>query len=167
MMESNEKHLISLYVSNKPGVLIRIALVFAKRGYNIDSLVVSPADNPHFSRMIITASGDPATLEQILKQLNKLIDVVHAQDNTAGDSIQRELALIKVKCTLEQRTELFQYAHVFGAKPLDMGESSVSFQITDESSRINAFHKLLEKFEILETVRTGKVLILKNDAVSS
>ena len=96
-----KKHAISLYVANKPGVLIRISLVFARRGYNIDSLVVSGAHDPNFSQMNIEATGDEKTLDQILKQLNKLVDVVHAKDNTGEDVIAREFALIKVNCPPE------------------------------------------------------------------
>jgi acetolactate synthase-1/3 small subunit len=98
------KHTISLLVANRPGVLIRISLVLARRGYNIDSLVVSPASDPSFSMMNIVASGDEKTLDQILKQLNKLIDVVHASDRTGENIIQRELALIKLSCADEQRS---------------------------------------------------------------
>ena len=104
MAENVRKHTISLYVSNKPGVLIRIALVFARRGYNIDSLIVSEGHDPDFSNMNISATGDERTLDQILKQLNKLVDVVHAKDNTGEDVIQRELALLKVKCPVIAET---------------------------------------------------------------
>ena len=93
------KHTISLYVNNKPGVLIRIALVFARRGYNIDSLVVSEGHDPRFSHMNITATGDEQTLQQILRQLNKLVDVIHAKDHTGDDIIQQDLALIKLRCS--------------------------------------------------------------------
>src|SRR5512137_2237055 len=92
------RHSISLYVANKPGVLIRIALVFSRRGYNIDSLVVSETQDPRFSRMNIVASGDRETLEQILKQLNKLTDVIHARDYSFSEVIEKELALVKIDC---------------------------------------------------------------------
>jgi acetolactate synthase-1/3 small subunit len=106
MAMNNDKHTISLYVANKPGVLIRIALVFARRGYNIDSLVVSEGHDPSFSHMTISATGDRKTLDQILKQLNKLVDVVHAKDHTEDTVIEREMALVKIKCPAEKRAEV-------------------------------------------------------------
>ena len=101
---NKKQHNISLYVNNKPGVLIRIALVFARRGYNIDSLVVSGSNDPDFSRMTITATGDPDTLNLMLKQLNRLVDVVYAQDLTDLPVLKKELALFKVRNTDETRT---------------------------------------------------------------
>ena len=106
MTEEIKKHSISLLVNNKPGVLIRIALVFARRGFNIDSLVVSESNVPEFSRMTIAATGDNKTLDQIIKQLNKLVDVVHATDNTGKNIIERELALLKVFCDSEKRVDV-------------------------------------------------------------
>ena len=153
------KHLISLYVSNQPGVLIRIALVFAKRGYNIDSLVVSTAEDPRFSRMNIVASGDKKTLEQILKQLNKLVDVISAKDHTGENIVERELSLIKVNCTTENRTEIVQIASAFNAKTIDLSEKTITFEVVGDSAKLDAFQKLMEKYEIDELVRTGKVII--------
>ena len=122
------RHSISLYVSNKPGVLIRIALVFSRRGYNIDSLVVSETEDPRFSRMNIVAQGDRTTLEQILKQLNKLVDVIHARDYSYEEVIQKELALFKIDCLPERRTEAFQVMDAFKAR-------------TDrKSTRLNSSH---------------------------
>ena len=101
-------HTLSLYVNNKPGVLVRVALVFARRGYNIESLVVSPSVSGDFSRMTITCSGDPDTLEQIIKQLAKLIDVVHAVDHTGDHAYETEIALVKVRSRIDQRTQVLQ-----------------------------------------------------------
>ncbi len=153
------KHTISLYVSNKPGVLIRIALVFARRGFNIDSLVVSEGHDPAFSHMTIAASGDQKTLDQILKQLNKLVDVVHAKDHVGDDVIERELALIKVRCTNETRNEILQIAHVFRCDAINLTETTLTLQITGETERVDALHRLLDQYGILEMVRTGRVLI--------
>jgi len=158
-----KKHTISLYVNNKPGVLIRIALVFARRGYNIDSLVVSEAHDPDFSHMNLVASGDERTLDQILKQLNKLVDVVHAKDNTGEDIIQRELALLKVKCTPEQRTEVLQLAHAFKADPVDLCDSTVTLEVTGKTEKLDAVHRVFNKYGVLEMVRTGKVLIARGE----
>src|SRR5215831_14587236 len=102
-------HTISILVRNKPGVLVRVALVFSRRGYNIESLVVSPdVANGQFSRMTITCSGDPETLEQIIKQLTKLIDVVHAIDHTGQAVIETEIAFVKLRCQIDERTEILQ-----------------------------------------------------------
>jgi acetolactate synthase-1/3 small subunit len=164
---SAKKHTISLYVANKPGVLIRVALVFARRGYNIDSLVVSEAHDSDFSHMNIAASGDEKTLDQILKQLNKLIDVVHARDNTGLDVVQRELALIKVRCEPESRTEIMQISQAFKGDAVDLDEHTLTVQITGKSDKIDAVHKVFNKYGILEMVRTGKILMARGEASTS
>ncbi len=163
-MNNNYKsHSISLLVNNKPGVLIRIALVFARRGYNIDSLVVSPAHDEHFSRMSITASGDKKTLEQIIKQLNKLVDVLHATDHTTEVVIEKELALIKVECSTEQRTEILQISEHFKCQTVDITEKTLMLQSTGNSDKLDALHTLLSKYSILEMVRTGKIIMARGD----
>ncbi|NNL84842.1 MAG: acetolactate synthase small subunit, partial [Myxococcales bacterium] len=101
-------HTLSVFVNNKPGVLVRVALVFSRRGYNIESLVVSPAARGEFSRMTIVCTGDRETLEQIIKQLSKLIDVVHAVDHTGDDAVETEIALIKIESDLSDRTQVLQ-----------------------------------------------------------
>jgi len=158
-----QKHVISLYVSNKPGVLIRIALVFARRAYNIDSLVVSEGHDPGFSHMSMTASGDRKTLDQILKQLNKLVDVVHATDHTGDDIVQRELALIKLRCTQQTRHEILQVAHVFKCDAVNLTDATITLQVTGEPDKINALHRLLNGYGVLEMVRTGSVLIARGE----
>jgi acetolactate synthase-1/3 small subunit len=157
------KHVISLYVNNKPGVLIRIALVFARRGYNIDSLVVSEGHDPAFSHMNITATGDEKTLQQILMQLNKLVDVVRAKDHTGADIIQRELALIKLKCTAEKRNEILQVAHVFKCVAVNLTDTTITLEVTGETEKIDALHRMLNQYGILEMVRTGHVLIARGE----
>src|SRR5439155_21836208 len=123
-------HTISILVRNKPGVLVRVALVFARRGYNIESLVVSSdVSNGEFSRMTITCSGDPETLEQIIKQLTKLIDVVHAFDHTGQAVIEAEVALIKLECPVDRRTEILQIAEQYGAKVVDYGRESLIIRV--------------------------------------
>lgn len=164
MAENNtvEKHAISLYVANKPGVLIRIALVFSRRGYNIDSLVVSEsAIDPDFSVMNIVATGERATLSQIIKQLNKLVDVVHATDRTGESIIQRELILIKLKASKETRQEILQTAEAFSAEILHMSEDKIVIQIIGDSEKIDSSLEVFRPYGILETMRTGKVLMAK------
>ena len=160
-MEKNESHAISLLVSNKPGVLIRVALVFGRRGYNIDSLVVSPTHDPRFSRMTIVASGDLPTLWQIIKQLNKLVDVIHAHDHTGEIVVERELALIKVKCPADQRTEILQITEHFKGDTVDLTEDTIMIQVTGSSEMLDSMMVMLEKFSIIETVRSGKLIMAR------
>jgi acetolactate synthase I/III small subunit len=154
-------HTISLYVSNKPGVLVRVALVFARRGYNIESLVVSPAAEGDFSRMTITASGDPATLEQIIKQLAKLIDVVHAVDHTGEDVYETEIALVKVEADIGQRTQILQIAEHFGAKVTDYSHDSLMLRVYGSSEKLDALIALLRPHGMRELVRSGKILMVR------
>ena len=161
-----EKHTISLYVANKPGVLIRISLVFARRGYNIDSLVVSPSPDPDFSTMNMVASGDRKTLGQILKQLNKLVDVVHATDRTNDDVIHRELALIKVHCEPDMRGEVLQLAKALDCDTVDLGERSVTIEATGNSDKLDAVGRVFERYGVLELIRTGKVLIARGETIT-
>jgi acetolactate synthase I/III small subunit len=155
-------HTISILVRNKPGVLVRVALVFARRGYNIESLVVS-ADvaNGDFSRMTITCSGDPQTLEQIIKQVTKLVDVVHAIDHTGQAVIEAEIALIKLKCSLTQRTEILQIAEHYKAKVVDYGTDSLTLRVYGASEKLESVMALLRPFGIVELVRSGKILMAR------
>lgn len=161
---TNRTHSISLLVANKPGVLNRIALVFSRRGFNIDSLVVSPGTDCGFSRMSVTASGSRDTLDQILKQLNKLVDVLHATDHTGDVVVERELALMKIRCTPEQRTEVLQILDHFKAETVDITEECLMVQGTGSSEKLDAMVMLLRKFDLLELVRTGKVIMSRGSA---
>lgn len=158
------QHSISLLVNNKPGVLIRVSLVFARRGYNIDSLVVSPAHNGKYARMNIVASGQPKTLEQILKQLNKLIDVLHAKDHTGETVVEKELALIKVRCAPEKRSEVLQIAEHFKAQTVDLSEGTLMLQVTGGTDKLDAAEMMLDKYGISEMVRTGKVIMARGES---
>lgn len=166
-VQGYRKHTISLLVHNRPGVLIRIALVFARRGYNLDSLVVSASSDPKFSMMNIVASGEEKTLDQILKQLNKLIDVVHATDRTGEDIIQRELALIKISCTSEERAQILQLAHALRAEPVDLDEASVTFQVIGSSERLDSVMRVLSDYDVIELIRTGKVLMARGSQATA
>jgi len=162
-------HTISLLVRNKPGVLVRVSLVFSRRGYNMESLVVSPALSiaglgaapGEFSRMTITCSGDPDTLEQIIKQFEKLVDVVHAVDHTGQPVIESELALVKLKAGLKERTEILQIAENFKAKVVDFGAESMILRCAGETEKLDAFVGLLKPFGIIELVRSGKILMAR------
>jgi acetolactate synthase-1/3 small subunit len=160
-------HTISLLVRNKPGVLVRVALTFARRGYNIESLVVSPeVTDGDFSRMTIACSGDPDTLEQIIQQLTKLIDVVHAFDHTGQAVIETEIALIKLKCHLDRRTEILQVAEHYRAKVVDYGADSLILRVSGNSEKLDSVTALLRPFGIVELVRSGKVLMVRGLATT-
>lgn len=154
-------HTISVLVSNKPGVLVRIATLFSRRGYNIESLVVSPALDGQFSRMTISACGDEAILDEIIKQLNKLVDVIHASEHDPQLTVVRELALIKVKVTDKNRVELLQIVDHFGATTIDFSDKHFLVQMTAESDRVDSFIQMLNKHGVQEMVRTGKVVATK------
>ena len=151
------EHVISLYVNNKPGVLVRVALVFARRGYNIESLVVSPAAEGRFSRMTITCSGP----NDVFKQLAKLVDVVHAVDHTGDSSYETEIALVKLHCEIDQRTEILQVAEHYTAKVVDYGPDSLMLRVYGSSEKLDAFIELLRPFGLQELVRSGKILMAR------
>src|SRR5690606_34466963 len=160
----SSQHSISLLVNNKPGVLIRIALVIARRGYNIDSLVVSPAHNGKFASMHIAAAGGRKTLEQIPNQLNKLMDVLHAKDHTGETVVEKELALVKVRCAPEKCSEVLQIAEHFKAQTVDLSENTLMLQITGGTDKLDSAEMMLDKYGIVEMVRTGKVIMARGDS---
>ena len=160
-VERPNTHTISLLVANKPGVLVRIALVFARRGYNIDSLVVSPSFNARFSRMTITAQGDPETLEQIIKVANKLVDVIHAGEHTKVDAVHSELAMIKMKVTPASKPIITKLTKKYHAHIIDESEKYMIIEQTGTTDQLDEFEAVLKKYHILEMVRTGKVVMAK------
>jgi acetolactate synthase-1/3 small subunit len=159
-------HTISLFVNNKPGVLVRVSLVFSRRGFNIESLVVSPAAEGRFSRMTITCSGAPEDLEQIIKQLHKLVDVVHAIDHTGDESYEVEIALLKLECALDARTEILQIAEHYRARVVDYGADSLILQVHGSSEKLDAITELLRPFHLSDVVRSGKLLMARGRRVT-
>ena len=154
-------HTISVLVANKPGVLVRIALVFARRGYNIDSLVVSPTVNPKFSRMTITAKGDLETLDQIIKNVSKLIDVIHCGEHDMTHSVEKELALLKVKASPSVKAFITKNARKYRVIVDDTSEGHYIIEQTGTTAQLDEFETLMKKFTVVEMVRTGKVLMAK------
>lgn len=154
-----EKFAISIYVCNKPGVLVRLAQTFARRGYNIDSLVVSAAHDNNFSRITVVVQGEPSTYDQIIRQLNKLVDVVHATSHDSTDIVEREMALFKVKVDPKKRQEIFQIVEVFRAKTVDISDQSIVIETTGDSLKIDALEKLLSPMGLSEMVRSGKLIM--------
>ena len=158
---------IGLLVNDQPGVLMRVCQVFSRRGYNIESLVVSSAHViPGTSRMTITCSGPADVLHQIILQVDKLIDVIHAHDHTDDDAVTRELALFKVACTIEQRTEILQITEVFRGKTIDITEETITIEATGSTEKMDALEKMLAKFDLREMVRTGKVVMARGTEIT-
>ncbi len=151
------KHTLAVLVENKPGVLTRVAGLFSRRGFNIESLAVGVTENPDTSRMTIVVSGDERVLEQVVKQLNKLIEVIRVSDISNDEAVHRELALIKVGVDSSTRAEVMQIVDIFRAKIVDVGVKSLVVEVTGDESKINAIEQLLRQFGIKEMVRTGKI----------
>lgn len=153
---------ISVLVENQPGVLARVAHVFARRGFNIESLAVSRTEDPSVSRMTIVVAGDAAAFEQMGKQIYKLVDVFKVIDHTSDDLVGRELALIKIRANdATERAEIMQIANVFRANLVDISADTVMMEVTGKSDKLDAIQRMLEKFEILELVRTGVIVLMR------
>ena len=159
------KHTIAVIVENKSGVLTRIAGLFSRRSFNIDSLSVGATDNPDYSRMTITVHGDRDVLEQVIKQLSKLINVIRVSEMEAGESIERELAIIKVNADKESRSEIMQIVNIFRAKIIDVSHRSMIIEVTGDEEKIDAIMQLLRQFGIKEIARTGKVSMVRGARV--
>src|SRR5512142_426858 len=151
------RHTISILVENKFGVLTRIAGMFSGRGYNIDTLNVAPTQDASASRMTIVTRGDDATLEQIVKQLNKLPDVLKVQDFRDGEYVDRELVLVKVTVDSKSRAEVMQVTDIFRAKIVDVQPKSLTIEVTGDEGKIEKFLELMKTFGVMDLTRTGKV----------
>lgn len=162
VMSGNEQlHTISVLVENRPGVLARVAHVFGRRGFNIESLAVSRTEDPTVSRMTIVVAGDDHAFTQMGQQMLKLIDVIKVIDHTRDDLVGRELALIKIKADATERNEIMQIASVFRANLVDISEDTLMVEVTGKMDKLNAIQRMLEKFEILELVRTGLIVLVR------
>ena len=155
------RHTISILVENKFGVLTRVAGLFSGRGYNIDSLNVAPTQDAETSRMTIVTRGDDATLEQIVKQLKKLVDIIDVQDFREGEYVDRELVLVKVNVDSKSRAEVMQITDIFRAKIVDVQPKSLTVEITGDESKNDKFLHLMSAFGIVELTRTGKVAMAR------
>jgi len=154
---SEEKHIISALVANRPGVLAHVAGLFSARGFNIDSLAVGETEHPDFSRMTITVAGDEAILEQVRKQLAKLIDVVKVQDYSGLEFVERDLALIRVNVPANRRNEILELVSVFRTRVVDVGKTDLIVEVAGAESKVEAFIELLRPYGIREMVRTGRI----------
>lgn len=159
------RHTISVLVENKFGVLTRVAGLFSGRGYNIDTLNVAPTADPTASRMTIVTRGDEATVDQIVKQLNKLADVMKVQDFREGEFVDRELVLVKVKVDSKTRAEVMQITDIFRAKIVDVQPETLTIEATGDESKVEKFLSLMRSFGVLELSRTGKVALPRGTEV--
>lgn len=153
------KHTLSVLVENKPGVLARVAGLFARRGFNIDSLAVGVTENPDMSRMTVVVDVEEHSLEQVYKQLNKLINVIKVVDLPDDNSVQRELILVKVKADARTRAEIIEMVDIFRGKIVDVGKGTVSIEVTGTGSKLRALEDLLKPYGIVELARTGMVAL--------
>ena len=155
------RHTISVLVENKFGVLTRVAGLFSGRGYNIDTLNVGPTNDPKTSRMTIVTHGDDATVEQICKQLNKLVDVIAVQDFRGGEYVDRELVLVKVSVESKTRAEVMQITDIFRGKIVDVQPKSLTIEITGTEDKVEKFIELMKAFGLLDLTRTGKIALAR------
>ncbi|OIR04771.1 acetolactate synthase isozyme 3 small subunit [mine drainage metagenome] len=159
------RHIISLLMENEAGALSRVAGLFSARGYNIESLNVAPTEDPTMSRMTIVTSGSDEVIEQINKQLNKLVDVVSVMDLNDGDHIERELMLVKVHAMGEAREELKRIADIFRGRIIDVSDKTYTIELTGSGSKLDSFLQAIDHSLILETVRTGASGIGRGDRI--
>ncbi len=159
------RHIISLLMENEPGALSRVAGLFSARGYNIESLTVAITEDPTLSRMTIVTSGSDEVIEQIIKQLNKLIDIVKVLDLSGGKHVERELMLIKVKATVAFREEMKRMCDIFRGRIIDVTDGNFTIELTGSGHKLDAFVESIDKAAILETVRTGASGIGRGDRV--
>lgn len=160
------KRILTILVEDRPGVLTRVSGLFSRRGYNIKNIAVGPTMEPGISRMTVTVEADPLTVEQIVKQLNKLVNVLKVSDLTDETSVERELVLIKVKAEPGRRSEIQQMAATFRAKIIDISPDSMIIEVTGEEQKLQAFLLMMQEFGIKEIVSTGSVSLLRGSKVT-
>ena len=160
-LRSGRKHILAITVENKPGVLTRIAGLFARRGFNIDTLAVGPTDDEHLSRITLTLDGAIHPIDQVTKQLHKLVNVLKIRDLEPEETLARELALFKVAADGAARAEVMQLCEIFRAKVVDVTRRSVTVEVTGTHEKIEAFERLIRPFGVIEMARTGEIAIAR------
>src|SRR5215217_4383419 len=158
-LRTGRKHILSILVENKPGVLTRIAGLFARRGFNIDTLAVGPTDDPTLSRFTLTLDGAAHPIDQVTKQLHKLVNVIKIRDLEPEDTVARELALFKVAADSESRAQVMQFAEIFRGHVIDVSKRSITIEVTGTDDKIEAFEQVVRPFGLIEMVRTGEIAI--------
>src|ERR687897_1453949 len=161
-IHTGRKHIISLLVENKPGVLARIAGLFSRRGFNIDTLAVGPTDDPTMSRITLTLDGAMHPIDQVTKQLHKLVHVIKIRDLEPDETVARELALFKVSCQDgDARAQVMQFTEIFRGKTVDVSKRSVTVEITGTDDKIEAFESMVRPFGLIELIRTGEIAVAR------
>jgi acetolactate synthase I/III small subunit len=163
-VRTGRKHILSILVENKPGVLTRIAGLFARRGFNIDTLAVGPTDDPTLSRITLTLDGAMHPIDQVTKQLHKLVNVIKIRDLEPADTVARELALFKVSADASSRAEVMQMVEIFRGKIIDVARRSVIIEVTGSWEKIEAFERMVRPFGLIEMARTGEIAISRGRA---
>jgi acetolactate synthase-1/3 small subunit len=158
-IHTGRKHILSILVENKPGVLARIAGLFARRGFNIGTLAVGPTDDPTLSRITLTVDGALHPIDQVTKQLHKLVHVIKIRDLEPEETVARELALFKISTDSETRGQVMQFADIFRGKVIDVSKRSMTIEITGTDDKIEAFEQLIRPFGLIEMIRTGEIAI--------
>jgi acetolactate synthase-1/3 small subunit len=158
-IHTGRKHILSLLVENKPGVLARIAGLFSRRGFNIQTLAVGPTDDPTLSRITLTVDGALHPIDQVTKQLHKLVNVIKIRDLEPAETVARELALFKISADSDSRAQIMQFTDIFRGKVVDVSKRSVTIEITGSDDKIEAFERMVRPFGLIEMVRTGEIAI--------
>jgi acetolactate synthase-1/3 small subunit len=158
-LRTGRKHILSILVENKPGVLTRITGLFARRGFNIDTLAVGPTDDERFSRITLTLDGAVHSIDQVNKQLHKLVNVLKIRDLAPEETLARELALFKIAADGTSRAEVMQICEIFRGKVVDVSKRSVTIEVTGTFEKIEAFERLVRPFGLIEMARTGEIAI--------
>ncbi|MDQ3572341.1 MAG: acetolactate synthase small subunit [Actinomycetota bacterium] len=159
---TGRKHILSLLVENRPGVLARIAGLFSRRGFNIDTLAVGPTEDPDVSRVTLTLDGAVHPIDQVTKQLHKLVNVIKIRDMEPDAAIAREMALFRINATVESRGEIMQFAEIFNAKIVDVSRRTLTVEVTGSQDKIDSFERMVRPHGLIEMARTGEVAITKS-----
>ena len=159
---TGRKHILSLQVENQPGVLARIAGLFSRRGFNIDTLTVGPTEDPNISRVTLTVDGALHPIDQVTKQLNKLVNVIKIRDMEPEQTIAREMALFRVSAAVENRSEIMQFADIFRGQIIDVSRRTLTIEITGTAEKIEAFERMVRPHGLVEMARTGEVAISRS-----
>jgi acetolactate synthase I/III small subunit len=160
-MRTGRKHILSILVENKPGVLARIAGLFARRGFNIETLAVGPTDDDTISRVTLTVDGATHPIDQVMKQLHKLVNVIKIRDLEPPETVARELALFKIASDSESRAEIMQFTDIFRGKVIDVSKRSVTVEVTGTDDKIEAYEQMVRPFGLIEMVRTGEIAVAR------
>jgi acetolactate synthase-1/3 small subunit len=158
-IRTGRRHVLSILVENKPGVLARVAGLFARRGFNITTLAVGPTDDPTTSRITLTVDGAAHPIDQVTKQLHKLINVLKIRDLEPEEMVARELAMFKLAADGDSRAQIMQYTDIFRGKVVDVDKRSVTVEITGTDQKIEAFERMVRPFGLIEMVRTGEIAV--------